>query len=68
MEDSKNRPSIESTQLLVQYGRSMRAIGEPKRCWSELYSHIARPHPYRLAIVPIVVMRSWYSGHAGCAW
>jgi hypothetical protein len=44
-DDSKNSPSIESTQPPVQYGKSMSASGVPNRFSSALYSHMARPHP-----------------------
>jgi hypothetical protein len=58
---------MESTQLSVQYGSSINASGVPHRFSDELYSHIARPHPYRFETLVMVVIKSWYSGHEAFA-
>jgi len=43
--DSNSRPSIESTQPLVQYGSSISDMVVPKRLSEGSYSHMARPQP-----------------------
>src|SRR5947209_16254803 len=63
-DDSKYRPSIESMHPSVQYGRSIRAMGVPKRSRFASYSQWARPHPLVRPTWAMVLMMAEYSGYA----
>ena len=60
--DSKSSPSMESTQPLVQYGRSINDMVVPNRLSEGSYSHMARPQPWVAPTLAIIWITAWYSG------
>jgi|GEM_PF-5451755 len=53
---------MEPMQPSVQYGRSIRAIGVPKRSSPDSYSQWARPQPLLRPTSAMVSMMPLYSG------
>jgi hypothetical protein len=53
---------MDPTQPSVQYGRSIRAMGVPKRSRPDSYSQWARPHPLVRPTSAMVSTTALYSG------
>ena len=60
--DSKSRPSWESMQPSVKYGRSIRDSVVPNRLSDGSYSHMARPQPCSAPTCRIIWITAWNSG------